>query len=138
MSSTAIVSQYLQYMSTYDFEGLNSIFAPNFKHEFRPASLNGMGSPVRNAAQLVDWLKELKSNIVALHYSAPVETIVAEGVVVVHVHSEGDTPALGKSFPNEHLFIFHISGGKITSIKEFMDSKFVAQLAEEGKKAGRV
>ncbi|KAG6832760.1 hypothetical protein H0H87_000413 [Tephrocybe sp. NHM501043] len=133
MSSTAIVSQYFEYINAYNFDGLKSLFAANFIHEFRPASLGGMGIPVRNGPQFVDWLKNLQGLIVSLNFNAPVETIVADGSVVIHVHSNGETPSLAKSFPNEHLFIFHISGGKITSIKEFMDSKYVAQLSEDEK-----
>ncbi|KAG6859993.1 hypothetical protein C0995_000755 [Termitomyces sp. Mi166 len=137
MSSTAVVSQYFEYINAYNFDGLASLFAGNFTHEFRPASISGMGTPVRNGAQFLDWLKNLKDLIVSLNFNSPVETIVAEGAVVVHVHSKGETPSLGKSFPNEHLFIFHISGGKITSVKEFMDSKYVAQLSEDEKAAGK-
>ncbi|KAG6916265.1 hypothetical protein DXG01_007609 [Tephrocybe rancida] len=131
MSSTTVVSQYFEYLNSYNFDGLTSLLAANFKHEFRPASISGMGAPSRNAAQFLDWLKNLKGLIVSLNFNTPVETIVADGSVVVHVHSAGETPSLAKSFPNEHLFIFHISGGKITSIKEFMDSKYVAQLAQD-------
>lgn len=54
----------------------------------------------------------------------------------LQVASDGDT-SLAKSFPNEHVFIFHFEGGKISSIKEFMDSKYVAQLSEDEKAAGK-
>ncbi|KAG6809477.1 hypothetical protein H0H92_016084 [Tricholoma furcatifolium] len=133
--SSAIITQYFEYLNTYNFDGLASLVSDNFTHEFRPTSINGMGLPVRNATQVIDWLKNLQQLIVSLNFGTPVETIVAADAVVVHVHSNGAT-SLGKSFPNEHLFIFHLSGGKITSVKEFMDSKAVAQLGEESKAAG--
>jgi len=137
MSPAEIVAQYFKYINAYNFDGLASLFAGKFTHEFRPASIGGMGAPVRNSAQFLDWLKNLQNLIVALNFNAPVETIVADNSVVVHITSEGETPALNKSFPNEHLFIFHFEGGKISSIKEFMDSKYVAQLAEDEKAAGK-
>ncbi|KAF8075238.1 hypothetical protein FPV67DRAFT_1665966 [Lyophyllum atratum] len=137
MSPSNVVTQYFQYINAYNFDGLASLFAGNFTHEFRPASIGGMGIPVRNSAQFLDWLKNLQKLIVALNFNVPVETIVADNTVVVHVLSAGETPSLGKSFPNEHLFIFHFEGGKISSIKEFMDSKYVAQLSEDEKAAGK-
>ncbi|GLB41544.1 hypothetical protein LshimejAT787_1001440 [Lyophyllum shimeji] len=136
MSPAEIVAQYFTYLNGYNLDGLASLLAGNFTHEFRPASIGGMGAPVRNGPQLVDWLENLQKLIVVLNFNAPIETIVADNTVVVHVTSEGQTPALNKSFPNEHLFIFHFEGGKISSIKEFMDSKYVAQLAEDEKAAG--
>lgn len=67
--SQAVVNQYFKAINAYDFVGLESIFAANFTHEFRPASLGGMGIPVRNASQFIDFLKDLKKLIIALNVS---------------------------------------------------------------------
>ena len=69
MSSTTVVSQYFEYLNAYDFNGLAGLFSGNFTHEFRPASIGGMGTPVRNGAQFLDWLKNLKNLIISLNVS---------------------------------------------------------------------
>jgi len=117
---------FLACMNARDYHGLGNLVSENFTHTLLPASL---GTPVRNKQQFLDFAKELEAIIERFNFQPPKEIIEAKDIVVVHLTSDGKTTA-GKPYNNEYMIIVRFEGEKISSIKEFIDSKYTSPFLE--------
>lgn len=63
-SQKELALAYSSKLNAQDFDGLASLLSEDFTHEFRPATLGGMGMPFRNKAQFIAHVKEVSHKVV--------------------------------------------------------------------------
>ncbi|KAJ7641905.1 hypothetical protein FB45DRAFT_1054293 [Roridomyces roridus] len=102
-----------------DWDAFAELFAPDFTHDSRNA-------PEENKEQLLGFLNVFCGTFERLAFLPPTEVIQATDVVVLHVHADGVSKE-GRQYTSEFLMIFRFAGEKISSTKEFMDSKYLME-----------
>ncbi|TFK31390.1 hypothetical protein BDQ12DRAFT_694233 [Crucibulum laeve] len=118
-------------LDSRDYDSMSKIVADHFTIEFLPASLGGFGVPVRNKDQLTAFLIQLQGTIASYKIKLG-EVIETKDIIVAHYKSHGEL-VHGGPYTNEYIGIFRFEEGKIASISEFMDSKYVSQVIENSK-----
>ncbi|KAJ7635352.1 hypothetical protein FB45DRAFT_911326 [Roridomyces roridus] len=133
MSSTLLSAQLagaqacLDYVSSANVDGLRDLFAPNFTHELFPSTTAGSQTK-RSKDDFLGSVQYFWANVLErLKFLSPFDIVQAPDVVVLHVKADGMTK-WGKPYTNEYMMTFRFEGGKIISIREFVDSLFSADL----------
>ncbi|KAJ7512842.1 hypothetical protein B0H11DRAFT_1947642 [Mycena galericulata] len=116
---------FLGNLNTSNFDALADLLAPDFTHEYLPASLvPPAGKATRGKEELLDLFKHswltVFDNLMLL---PPIDVIQGSDAVVFHVKSDGLSKS-GKKYNNEYMMTFRFAGEKIISMKEFVDSKY--------------
>ncbi|TFK31392.1 hypothetical protein BDQ12DRAFT_694236, partial [Crucibulum laeve] len=107
-------------LDSRDYDSMSKIVADHFTIEFLPASLGGFGVPVRNKDQLIALLTESQGTVASL----------TSDIIAYKSHGE---LVHGGPYTNEYIGIFRFEEGKIASMSEFMDSKYITQVIEDSK-----
>ncbi|KAJ7512830.1 hypothetical protein B0H11DRAFT_1947589 [Mycena galericulata] len=116
---------FLGYLNTLNFDAVADLLAPDFVHEYFPASLTPpAGKATRGKEELVDLFKYMWLTVFdSLTLLPPTDIIHGSDAVVFHVKSDGLSKS-GNKYNNEYVMTFRFAGEKIVSIKEFVDSKY--------------
>jgi len=111
-----------------DYTALAATMAPDFTHRFLPATLGGLGTPVRSKEELIEFAKGLEAIFERINFQSPLEITETKDAVILHMVSDGKTRS-GKPYKNEYMFTFRFNAeGKILSVKEFLDSHYVLDI----------
>ncbi|KAJ7256916.1 hypothetical protein C8J57DRAFT_554341 [Mycena rebaudengoi] len=102
-----------------DLTALRAILADDFTATILPSSL---GLPIMTKEKFLAGAEKMVAGIPDLKFADPEEIIEAGSSVVVH------TKMSGTGYSNEYIYIFHVAGGKIASMKQFTDALVVAAL----------
>ncbi|KAJ7264573.1 hypothetical protein C8J57DRAFT_1713413 [Mycena rebaudengoi] len=114
--SKQIILDFFASGNNKDTDALSALLADDFTGTLLPSSL---GVPTMNKEKFTAGAVKFTSDVPDAKYT--IEEILEAGSAVV-VHSK----ASGAGFSNEFIWIFHISGGKITSMKQFGDAQVLA------------
>jgi len=117
---------FIAHLDGGNYDALADLLTGNFTHRFLPASTGGLGMAVRDKGQVLEFINDLPNFIQKFNFQTPEEVITAKDVVIFHTRSNGRTVS-GRPWTNEYIYIFHFEGDKISSIKEFLDSKFTTE-----------
>ncbi|KAL8281004.1 hypothetical protein RQP46_006683 [Phenoliferia psychrophenolica] len=134
---------YIASLNAWDFEGVKNRLSdlPEFKYEFRPASLHGLGAPNGfNKDKLIEFMHHLHDNIVKeFNFQDPHEFIQETDKSVVWISTKGRAHD-NSPYTNEYTMILRFEPGtdKFLNVTEMMDSLFITDLqADLKKKHGR-
>ncbi|KAK7012775.1 hypothetical protein R3P38DRAFT_2641363 [Favolaschia claudopus] len=124
-----IANAFLSRYNAHDVEGLAELFAPEFTYELVPASLPAPeGKFKRNKDETLGLFKHAWEEMFeTMVYLPPMDVIQGEDAVVWHLKSDGMMKN-GKKYNNEYMITLRFSGEKIVYMKEFVDTKYVADL----------
>ncbi|KAJ3762443.1 hypothetical protein F5880DRAFT_1505950 [Lentinula raphanica] len=122
-------------------EQMMSLFDDNLEHRILPQSL---GRPVLNKNQYREYVQGL------LHYIRDYKLSIHEVIesnddsITMHASSAGMSVS-GARFTDEYIFILHFTSSdtteelpKITSVKEFVDSKVTAEFFQEERRRAKL
>ncbi|KAK7024845.1 hypothetical protein R3P38DRAFT_2951431 [Favolaschia claudopus] len=117
---------FLSLLSALDFAAMAELMAPDFKHEFCPASLPAPGGKtIRNKEETLEFFKHAWEAVFEyIKFLPPMDIIQGNDAVVLHVKSDGMSKS-GLKYDNEYMLTFRFDGEKIVGLKEFADSKYV-------------
>ncbi|TCD71777.1 hypothetical protein EIP91_003120 [Steccherinum ochraceum] len=131
-SQLQAVLQWVEGMSTANFDLLDSVLADDYVHITLPTSLNipELGSKEQYIQHYRGVLPIFTAFDVAIS-----EVIESPGRVLVHA-SANATTKVNVPYANEYIIIFSLAeqadgSHKLTAAKEFVDSKFVAGFMEQ-------
>jgi len=111
-----------------DYTALAATMAPDCTHRFLPATLGGLGKPVRGKEELIEFAKGLESIFETINFQSPLEITETKDAVILHMASDGKTRS-GKPYNNEYMYTFRFNAeGKILSVQEFLDSHYVLDI----------
>ncbi|KAJ6629393.1 hypothetical protein B0H10DRAFT_1986960 [Mycena sp. CBHHK59/15] len=118
---------FLTHLNALDFDALGELMAPHFTHQYFPGTINPPDGKERRGKE--EFLGVLKYNLLSVFdkvtYAPPLDVIHGADAVVFHLKSDGMSKS-GKKFNNEYMITFHFEGEKMTSLREFVDSKYSA------------
>ncbi|KAJ7123245.1 hypothetical protein C8R43DRAFT_1241142 [Mycena crocata] len=127
MANLETAQSFFKFLIAQDTEGLSSIISDGFSHRLLPATT---GLPASNKDQFLAMVTKTASIMVSSKFDPHQEIIEAGDSVVVHTSGTG-TLKNGYTFQNEFVYIFRFESGKISSIKEFTDTKVFEKMAAE-------
>ncbi|KAJ7172834.1 hypothetical protein C8R43DRAFT_977664 [Mycena crocata] len=127
MANLETAQSFFKLMEARDTDGLSAITTDGFSHRLLPATT---GYPAINKEQYLGVVTKTATIVESSKFDPHQEIIEAGDSIVVHTSGKG-TLKNGYTFENEFVFIFHFEGGKISSIKEFTDTKVFEKLAAE-------
>ncbi|KAJ7212380.1 hypothetical protein C8J57DRAFT_1380876 [Mycena rebaudengoi] len=121
-----LAHSWFEFVEKGDMDGLASILSDNLTHHLLPASTElpaPMESPFDKTRHL-DVYRGMKRTMDFYNFHPPQEVIQTadSNTIVIHRTGNGVTKK-GYAYHNEYIFIFKFEGGKIVSIKEFIDLK---------------
>ncbi|KAJ7919444.1 hypothetical protein B0H13DRAFT_2430232 [Mycena leptocephala] len=121
-----LAHSWFEFVEKGDMEGLASILSDNLTHRLLPASMQlpeAMEHPFDKKRHL-NVYQNMKRTMDFYNFHPPEEVIQSadSNTVVIHRTGNGVTKK-GYAYHNEYIFIFKFEGGKIASIKEFIDVK---------------
>ncbi|KAH8086662.1 hypothetical protein BXZ70DRAFT_910293 [Cristinia sonorae] len=126
------VLKWAEGMATANFDILGAVLADDYVHTALPANLSipVLGSKEHFIKHYQGVLPIFSSFDVSVH-----EVVEAPGRVVLHAAADAMTKP-GFPYINEYILIFHVAeqpdgSFKLTSAKEFVDSKFTAGFMEQ-------
>ncbi|KAJ6536814.1 hypothetical protein B0H19DRAFT_378090 [Mycena capillaripes] len=123
---------FLSHLNALDFEAVAELLAPDFAHEYFPASLPmPAGKAKRGKEETLELFKHAWLTVFDyITFLPPMDVIQGSDAVVFHVKSDGMSKS-GKKYTNEYMLTFHFDGEKIVYMKEFTDSKYSASYFAE-------
>ncbi|KAJ6629391.1 hypothetical protein B0H10DRAFT_1986956 [Mycena sp. CBHHK59/15] len=129
---------FLTHLNALDFDALGELMAPHFTHQYFPGMINPLDGKERRGKESSHPLLGPPDQMVSLHspnnllsmfekvtYGPPLDVIHGVDAVVFHLKSDGMSK-LGKKYNNEYMVTFHFEGKKMTSLQEYVDSKYSA------------
>ncbi|KAJ7855217.1 hypothetical protein B0H13DRAFT_2578093 [Mycena leptocephala] len=116
---------FLSHLNTLNFDALADLLAPDFTHEYFPASLSLPGGKAkRGKEEMLELFRHAWLTVFEyITFLEPIDVIQGSDAVVFHVMSDGMSKS-GKKYNNEYMLTFHFAGEKIVCMKEFADSKY--------------
>jgi len=123
-ANKAIARKYMEAVSALDGATIMSMVADDFKIITKGSSVL---SGTRTLADLPALTEKMSAKL-----AGPVKTeilsMMADGDrVAIEMEGEG-TSVDGKAYNNQYVFILHISGGKVHSMTEYMDTRLVDEV----------
>ncbi|KAK7024801.1 SnoaL-like domain-containing protein [Favolaschia claudopus] len=114
-------------LNAYNFHGMADLLTADFTHEYFPSSLNPPeGKFKRSKDETVQLFKNAWEKVIdGMQFLPPLDIIQGQNAVVFHVKSDG-TSKSGKRYNNEYMITLRFSGVGIVHMKEFVDTKYVA------------
>ncbi|KAJ7293670.1 hypothetical protein C8J57DRAFT_1269629 [Mycena rebaudengoi] len=121
-----LAHSWFEFVEKGDMDGLASILSDNLTHDLLPASME-LPAGMEHRSDKERHLKVcggVKWTMDFYNFHPPQEVIQSadSNTVVIHRTGNGVTKK-GYAYHNEYIFIFKFEGGKIVSIKEFIDVK---------------
>ncbi|KAJ7042075.1 hypothetical protein C8F04DRAFT_1252543 [Mycena alexandri] len=117
-----------------DVENMAALMTDDFTWCMLPATL---GFPVKNKQEYLLHSAELRRIFAWLKVNVnnPLDVVQAGDTVVLHVIGEGAL-ANGTPYSDEYIIISRCEGGRVCSIKEFMDSEKIRSVLQAGDGVG--
>jgi len=127
-----VVLKWAEAMSAADFDALGAVLDDDYLHLAIPGTLNM--PPVKGRETFLKHYQNILPLFTDFNVSFH-EVVEAPGRVVIHATADAKTKP-GFPYSNEYIIIFHLAeqpdkSYKLTSAKEFVDSKFTAVFQEQ-------
>ncbi|KAJ7721106.1 hypothetical protein B0H16DRAFT_1738434 [Mycena metata] len=116
---------FLKHLNALEWGSLGDLLAPEFQHQYFPASIAPPGGKyTRGKAEFLQLFQHSWIHVFEkITFGEPLDVIRGANKVAFHVKSDGVTKT-GKKYNNEYMLTFHFEGEKITKMNEFVDSAY--------------
>jgi ketosteroid isomerase-like protein len=123
-----IATTFFKTLSAGDYDNLRRMFTDDAVWTVMPVSIPGAG-PHNGPKGIVDeFLMVIREMFVDGDPKLHVTNVFSrDGWVAVETHTQGTFKG-GKKYDNRYCWILEISGGKVKTVREYMDGGYVSSL----------
>lgn len=120
-----LAERFFVILETYDFEGLLEIFAPD-SVKLMPYAPAGVGDTVNGAQAIYEQFSDMPRLFTSAKFPRRIYTTEDPNLLFVTCTGDLDLKD-GSKYENDYVFIFKLTGGKITELSEFYNPILMAK-----------